>query len=943
MASKAIGNSFISVGDQQYGERKKLTPKYTFVLVISVGILFFLMIERLILKGHNAIWRTDEMYQMVNGMLYFSRSVRAAIKSFIAGNGFLLPTYSLNIGYGTDTFYLFSSYACDPFNWISIICPGKYIEYCDVLLIYLRLLACALTFSVFSLWNRNTYKSTFIGALLYSTSGILVIGFGLTHPNILTTAVLFPLILHGADLIFEERSPNVLVVSLAIETLISIYYSYMVCVLLFFYCLFKFIFLHEDRSIGSFVKIVARFVVYVLLAFVISSVTTIQRVMNLLSQDRISLGRYSSVLYEPRRIIALFSDMLAAMPYNPNAYIGPIALFLVIAYFATKKIENRRRYTCSIVIAVMMLLSIVFTLPSKVLNGFTYSTDRWMFAYALFTSYLATRGYEEFERDNVDFEKVILTCCLFIVVGCCSTIYLGISKVYYFLFYMILFIVVSLSELIIIKSKQQIAARVFCCGILISTALLGFLFADGRGMGKLTGYIKRGTAYGTIVKWSYAKNFDDMVEDDGVYRYSAANGYGMRNTSLNHKHYSIDYYKSMYNQYTDSFRSELGFFDEGMNIRYRGSDSRLAVEGITGSKYFLTTESSTSRIPYGYTPYIVPKSGYQIWESTSSLPLAFSTSKAMKRSDYETLSFVERQQALTQAAIVDDAEISDLDEATFVSTSKEIDYEMKYDENDFQFENDGILVLRGNSTLHLEFDGLEESETYIQFKNIEYEQLLPSELAKKRGDYDEDINYAKRDRLITYPKDYLITLQGAKILKRLTVLTNRHPQYGGKNSWMINMEYAKEKQTGFDITFGSAGFYRIEGISVICQPVKPIYDALNSLADFDGENIQFDGRHFTFDVDTKEGNSLVVVTIPYDKSWHFVVDGKETKQIVADTAFMGVKINGGGSHKVEMTYKSNTSTPSLIATIAGIVCLVIYNTLITKRKNRSMLSITDNR
>ncbi len=78
---------------------------------------------------------------------------------------------------------------------------------------------------------------------------------------------------------------------------------------------------------------------------------------------------------------------------------------------------------------------------------------------------------------------------------------------------------------------------------------------------------------------------------------------------------------------------------------------------------------------------------------------------------------------------------------------------------------------------------------------------------------------------------------------------------------------------------------------------------------------------------------LLFFTIPYDRGWHAIVDGREVSPILTNIGFMGLMMDPG-SHHVVLFYKSSYFTLSLVVSVAGILIFALLTgwSLVRKRK-----------
>ena len=75
--------------------------------------------------------------------------------------------------------------------------------------------------------------------------------------------------------------------------------------------------------------------------------------------------------------------------------------------------------------------------------------------------------------------------------------------------------------------------------------------------------------------------------------------------------------------------------------------------------------------------------------------------------------------------------------------------------------------------------------------------------------------------------------------------------------------------------------------------------------------------HLRFNAETADGQ-IVVMTIPYDTSWHIKCDGKRIEPVPATELLMGMELPEG-THEIEMKYIPLGTVPGLIVSIIGLI------------------------
>lgn len=81
---------------------------------------------------------------------------------------------------------------------------------------------------------------------------------------------------------------------------------------------------------------------------------------------------------------------------------------------------------------------------------------------------------------------------------------------------------------------------------------------------------------------------------------------------------------------------------------------------------------------------------------------------------------------------------------------------------------------------------------------------------------------------------------------------------------------------------------------------------------------------------TVDKDQIIYTSIPYDKDWEFLIDGKKVEQFKVLGEFMGVKCNEG-THTISLKYKTHYEIPILIS-IGTAISMIVHE--IIKRKKQ---------
>ena len=86
-----------------------------------------------------------------------------------------------------------------------------------------------------------------------------------------------------------------------------------------------------------------------------------------------------------------------------------------------------------------------------------------------------------------------------------------------------------------------------------------------------------------------------------------------------------------------------------------------------------------------------------------------------------------------------------------------------------------------------------------------------------------------------------------------------------------------------------------------------------------------------------DNNKMLFTTIPFDKGWSLYIDNKKADYYpILDDAFIGIKFDSIGKHDIVLKYEPIWLKEGIIATIVGLIILIVFitlHTLIRRKKN----------
>ena len=305
--------------------------------------------------------------------------------------------YSLKTGlgfnlYGTATYYLLS-----PLNILFIFSNIFNIDLIFTI-IYLIKIGLASLFMMILLNNTTKHKSSLLFGIIYGLSGFIIT----YYYNIMwhDSVYMLPLVILGLNRLINKDKPLLYLITLSLTIIFNYYTGYMVCIFALLFFIFSVINLEKEKR----KKAIINFIVYSLLAGLISSVVLLPAFYSLLMGKasgylRNDYTKYSGI----NKNVYLFFYKLAPGTYiNGNQANGPMIIYSTLFSFVLfiLTIFNKKydlKYKLSLVIFFLVfLLSFTFNLFDYAWQFFqrpVWWNNRYAFIFSFFIIYFAYQNY----------------------------------------------------------------------------------------------------------------------------------------------------------------------------------------------------------------------------------------------------------------------------------------------------------------------------------------------------------------------------------------------------------------------------------------------------------------------------------------------------------------------------------------------------------------------
>ena len=912
---------------------KKLDKKRNIDFYLLYTLAFFAVALALYLKflanGKSLVWSHDGVPQHLNSLAYYGKYLRKVLHTLFIEHKLSLPLWDMHIGYGSDIMTTLHYYVIgDPLTLLSVFVPASKTEALYAFLIFLRIYLAGIAFSRYSFYHKNSKQATFMGTMIYIFAGWTIYA-AMKHPYFSNPMIYLPLILLGIDKIYKKQKPYVFIWSVALAGLSNFYFFYMLGIFMVLYAIFRYFDLFADRSIKNIGKWLGIFAVYSVIAVLIAAVILLPVILPVFGTDRFKAENYVPLFYDriyyEKYLGCLIGENM--IQWGVAGYTA-VSLAGVFVLFSKKK-----KYTA--LKAGFVLLNVFLLLPyaGHVLNGFSYVSNRWIWAYGMLIAYIFVKIYPElFALTLTEKRKVFVML----------------------LIYCILALIPEAA-----RTQRNLMAMVLLSLSTFTVLSFGNIFTRERNLTVMVaGFLIAGILFNMHYQYSYEKDYLSEFTDSGealekletgvdravlstddpsVYRYDQMDTNSSENSSMQMGTNSTAYYFSVASSSIANFFDEM-YLNTPWEQHYNNLDGRTILDRLASVKYFVVKKGKESDLPYGYSRLSgeAEKNGktYLAYADEDALPLGYTYDSWISREDYDKMTVTEKQQALLQGVVLDD---SSLPETETHFNDREVSYYTSEGKG-CRLKNGKVVVTQENAQLKLVFEGEENAETYLITEGLDYEGLSPREMISdkkwsKMTTYEQNKLLEENSNWRYWKESQKASIQiGGRFLKKsIQIFTDKYNAYSGKHNFLCNTGYSEKGRHTITLTFENAGVYSFDSLKIYCQPMTEIDSQTSKL----GEEVLTDVKIGNNEINGKislSDTKALVLSIPYSEGWTAYVDGEETELKEANTMYMALELPKG-DHEIHLVYCTPYLRPGLCLTCIGVLCYIVL-VLINRKKKR---------
>ena len=912
---------------------KKLDKKRNIDFYLLYTLVFFAVALALYLKffanGKSLVWSHDGVPQHLNSLAYYGKYLRKVLHTLFIEHKLSLPLWDMHIGYGSDILTTLHYYVIgDPLTLLSVFVPASKTEALYAFLIFLRIYLAGIAFSRYSFYHKNSKQATFMGTMIYIFAGWTIYA-AMKHPYFSNPMIYLPLILLGIDKIYKKQKPYVFIWSVALAGLSNFYFFYMLGIFMVLYAIFRYFDLFADRSIKNIGKWLGVFAVYSVIAVLIAAVILLPVILPVFGTDRFKAENYVPLFYDriyyEKYLGCLIGENM--IQWGVAGYTA-VSLAGVFVLFSKKK-----KYTA--LKAGFVLLNVFLLLPyaGHVLNGLSYVSNRWIWAYGMLIAYIFVKIYPElFALTLTEKRKVFVMLLIY----CIQALLPEAARTQRNLMAMVL---LSLSTFTVL-SFGNIFTRERNLTVMVSGFLIaGILFNMHYQYSYEKDYLSEFTDSGEALE-KLETGVDRAVlstDDPSVYRYDQMDTNSSENSSMQMGTNSTAYYFSVASSSIANFFDEM-YLNTPWEQHYNNLDGRTILDRLASVKYFVVKKGQESDLPYGYSRLSgeAEKNGktYLAYADEDALPLGYTYDSWISREDYDKMTVTEKQQALLQGVVLDD---SSLPETETHFNDREVSYYTSEGKG-CRLKNGKVVVTQENAQLKLVFEGEENAETYLITEGLDYEGLSPREMISdkkwsKMTTYEQNKLLEENSNWRYWKESQKASIQiGGRFLKKtIQIFTDKYNAYSGKHNFLCNTGYSEKGRHTITLTFENTGVYSFDSLKIYCQPMTEIDSQTSKL----GEEVLTDVKIGNNEINGKislSDTKALVLSIPYSEGWTAYVDGEETELKEANTMYMALELRKG-DHEIHLVYCTPYLRTGLCLTCIGVLCYIVL-VLINRKKKR---------
>ncbi len=391
-------------------KRQKLILLSLCVMLFSFGIYLFQ-------TGGKFVLGYDMQYQH----LFFYAEMKRLVFS---GQ---LPFWSRNLFLGAD-FFASKAYYCigDPFAWLVILFPLKYLPYGMMFSYLLKYLTAVLLFDHLLELFGLSEKGRVFGALTYGFCGWAAMF--AEHPMFLVWHTFLPLLLIGVEKVFRENRYSIFILAVFLIILSNYYFFYTTSLFLALYWIMRYLQLRDFRFkafVVDTLKLIGTYCIGVLMSLVL----IFPAVKYLLESARLGseliithkwnpiqiyLDMVIKTLIPPFQVNELGHMLFNTTDYNTNQLSLYSSVFCILLLPQICLRLKEKKYRGYFAMLLLLFVFMLFPIFSSILHGFNTPNFRWTLLFITMIVITASELWDKGEYNRILLLATAVFLCLLI-------------------------------------------------------------------------------------------------------------------------------------------------------------------------------------------------------------------------------------------------------------------------------------------------------------------------------------------------------------------------------------------------------------------------------------------------------------------------------------------------------------------------------------------------
>ena len=850
----------------------------------------------------------DGIYQHFAAYRYVCRYLSA----LTSGGGAGLSFFNYSLGQGADVLTTLNSYNfTDPVCWLTALLPLPELTRYTAM-VFAKLFLIGLSFGVYCRQTRRRDPLwCAIGALGYTFCGAVIHVFA-RHPNFITWAYCFPLMLAGGERYWRRGKGGLLVVAVLLNAVTNYYAFYMNAVLFALFTVLRAVVEVAGRrmKLREALAECLRTAGVCLLGTLLSMAVLLPTLYAFSVNTRLkAVGGYTdSLLRFPMRYYLELPFTLVTAFTTPGyyAFTGVPALALGAIVFL---LARRGRWRMKLALVGMVAMLCV-PLAGKALNGFGYVSNRWVYALCFLACVALTDALPRLRR-TAGWRRGLVVAAL--------AAYAALLAGYVFTHRKAMPLATALGALALLAASAVLVALARRLGrrgwrwtmavLAVFGALYQGVFAFLPFAGNyLEEYLPRAgvnrcfTGHSSVAAADLADGFYRVEEKEYC---TNTDGYnGTHGTSV---------WWSLIPQTVADYYESFAMDSQSQNCRFFGLGGRAALLEAASVRYYTAPADDVSLVPYGYDALPAASDGeWAVFENRYALPVGYAYAGYMLKADYDALPALEKQQALMQCAVLDEA--PEGQRAVAPVTGAETLPCAVTGCDGVEPTADGYRVTRPGGVLRLSADVPEDREVYLVMKGVrlkdvkasKFSGMLILDASRRCGDFR-----GEREAAMFMP-DY------------------NWPVIRDGFSFCLGWGGAGKNE--FEIRFQGQGSFACEGIELALLPVADYAAQAEALRAAAMKDVRVGADEVAGSV-ALDAPGILQFSIPYSVGWSARVDGARTKLLPSGGMYMALPLDAG-AHEIRLQYRTPWLREGIAISLATLAFAVVHGIAKARRRRK---------